>query len=173
MSANGNYPPPPYRKTPENYANPTPINYGKQVRQSSYTPSVNYDKHRSSSSMREQGNYEDYDMLDSLYNSRKEISKQQSKKNNGGKNTININFTQPPPQQPQVFYVPKQRKQVRYHGPVVNTPPPTPVYYIQQKYPTLSPHESYREERRLLEQKHTQELLELEARRVYPSIYKR
>jgi len=171
MSANGNYPPPPYRKTPENYANPKPINYGKQVRQDSHTPSVNYDKHRSSSSIREPENYEDYDMLDSLYNSRKEISKQHSKKNNGGKNTININFTQPPP--PQVYYVPKQRKQVRYHGPVVNTPPPTPVYYIQQKYPTLSPHESYREERRLLEQKHTQELLELEARRVYPSLYKR
>ena len=168
MSSNGNYPPPPYCKTPENYANPKPINYGKQVRQSSYTPSVNYDKHRSSSSIREPENYEDYDMLDSLYNSRKEISNQHSKKNNGGKNTININFTQPPPQQ--VYYVPKQRKQVRYHGPVVNTPTP---YSIQKKYPNLSIQENYSEERRLLEQKHTQELLELEARRVYPSFYKR
>jgi hypothetical protein len=168
MSSNGNYPPPPYCKTPENYANPKPINYGKQVRQDSYTPSVNYDKHRSSSSIREPENYEDYDMLDSLYNSRKEISNQHSKKNNGGKNTININFTQPPPQQ--VYYVPKQRKQVRYHGPVVNTPTP---YSIQKKYPNLSIQENYSEERRLLEQKHTQELLELEARRVYPSLYKR
>ena len=167
MSANGNYPPPPYRKTPENYANPKPINYGKQVRQDSHTPSVNYDKHRSSSSIRESEIYEDYDMLDSLYNSRKEISKQHSKKNNGGKNTININFIQPPPH---VYYVPKQRKQVRYHGPVVNTPTP---YSIQKKYPNLSIQENYREERRLLEQKHTQELLELEARRVYPSLYKR
>lgn len=64
---------------------------------------------------------------------------------------------------------PAKRKQVQYHGAVVNTPPPQP---IQKVYSNLGLYDNYREQKRILQQKHMDELLELEARRIY-SFYKR
>ena len=64
---------------------------------------------------------------------------------------------------------PPVKKQPRYHGPIVNTPTPQP---IERVYSNLDLYDNYREQKRLLEQKHTNELLELEASRVY-SFYKR
>jgi hypothetical protein len=64
---------------------------------------------------------------------------------------------------------PPVKKQPRYHGPVVNTPPPQP---IEKVYNNLGLYDNYREQKRLLQQKHMDELLELEASRVY-SFYKR
>tara|TARA_B100000787_G_scaffold160811_1_gene140127 strand:+ start:1436 stop:1978 length:543 start_codon:yes stop_codon:yes gene_type:complete len=65
----------------------------------------------------------------------------------------------------------KPRKLVQYHGAVVNTPQPIARAY-NPTYPNLSRYENYTEERRRLEQKHMNEVLELEAKRVY-SFYKR
>ena len=61
---------------------------------------------------------------------------------------------------------PVKRKQVRYHGPIVTTPP-LPIKKIYSK----SEYDNYREQKRLLHQKHMDVLLELEAIRIY-SFYK-
>tara|TARA_B110001450_G_scaffold204129_1_gene193777 strand:- start:2846 stop:3160 length:315 start_codon:yes stop_codon:yes gene_type:complete len=63
---------------------------------------------------------------------------------------------------------PVKRKQERYHGPVVNTPPPNP---IKTSYSNLGLYD-YQEQKRLIQQKHMDELLDLEAQRIY-SFYKR
>jgi len=79
-------------------------------------------------------------------------------KNPNKTNITVININQPP-----------VKKQVSYHGPIVNTPTPQPIGRV---YKNLDLYDNYREQKRLLEQKHTNELLELEASRVY-SFYKR
>jgi hypothetical protein len=73
------------------------------------------------------------------------------------------------PKQPAVTVInintqPAKRKPVQYHGAVVNTPPPQP---IQKVYSNLGLYDNYREQKRILQQKHMDELLELEARRIY------
>ena len=64
---------------------------------------------------------------------------------------------------------PVKSKQPRYHGPIVNTPPPQP---IKKGYSNLGVYDNYQEQKRLIQQKHMDELLDLEARRIY-SFYKR
>ena len=89
----------------------------------------------------------------------KQKNTKKPKKNTKQTNVTIININQSEP----------VKKNVRYHGPIVNTPPPQP---IERVYSNLDLYDNYREQKRLLKQKHMDELLELEATRVY-SFYKR